>query len=184
MDAVSLSPPEQPSSSTPYRVAFVVCKAIALNLWINAAIGALGLAAIVVLKATGVYSLGYLGGWTWIGQGVVALVLGAVAPALSAALTAQPTLQGEALAARQVLAPGEKALMRAIAGLLLLVFGVAGLAGSLSALYSIATWKSSPAYPFVWPIVVSLIGIALRIAAGFMLAFGPNLRRVVAPKTL
>ena len=164
---------------TPYRVALILCKAVALSLWIEAAFGLIRLISIFILEQLGLATFGYFNDISWIVEGALALLLGATAPGLSAILAGQSALEGEAIAARRALAPAERNLVRAGAGFIILIYGVAGWVGGLPSLYSFWTINTGAPTNFLPYLIVGMALLTVKIALGFGLAFGPSLRRVV-----
>ena len=166
---------------TPFRVAFIFCKAVALSLWINAVFGLLGLTISSILTLLGYSSFGFFGNWSFLIEGILALLIGATAPSLSASLAGQSTLEGEAIAARRALAPEEQNLVRAGAGLITLAFGLAAWIGAAPSLYSF--WTISKRGPNFLPVIAANIAlITIKVALGFLLAFGAVLRRNVVAR--
>ena len=161
---------------TPYRVAFIFCKALALSLWINAVFGLVGLILTFVLSRFGFPTFGFFSGVSWLIEGILALIIGATAPSLSASLAGQSTLEGEAIAARRTLTPEEQSLVRAGAGLITLAFGIANWIGYAPALYSYWTISKS-GLNFLPLIAANLTLLTIQIALGFLLAFWASLRR-------
>ena len=163
---------------TSFRVAFIFCKALALGLWINAVFGLLGLILAFVLSRFGFPTFGFFSGVSWLADGILALIIGATASSLSASLAGQSTLEGEAIAARRTLTPEEQNLARAGAGLITLAFGLSAWISYAPALYSY--WTISKSGPnFLLLIAGNLTLLTIKIALGFLLAFGVILRRNV-----
>ncbi len=164
---------------TPFRVAFIFCKALSLSLWINAVFGLIGLIFTLVFAGLGFPTFGVFSGVSWFADGILALIIGATASSLSASLAGQPTLEGEAIAARRALAPEEQNLVRAGTGLLTLTFGLSAWISYAPALYSY--WTISKTGPNFLPLMAgNLTLITVKIALGFLLAFGVVLRRNIA----
>lgn len=164
---------------TPFRVAFIFCKAVALSLWINAIFGLLGLIIALVFSRLGYPSFGFLGNASWLFDGILALLIGATAPSLSASLAGQSTLEGEAIAARHALTLAEQKLVHAGAGLITLTFSLAGWIGAMPSLYSFWTMITKTGPNFFPVFAASMALTAIKIALGFLLAFGIVLRRNV-----
>ncbi len=167
---------------TPFRVAFIFCKAVALSLWINAIFGLIGLIISLVFSRLGYPSFGLLGNASWLVDGIFALLIGATASSLSASLAGQSTLEGEAIAARRALTPDEQNLVRAGAGLITLTFSLAGWIGAMPSLYSFWTMSTKTGPSFFPVFAASMALTAIKIAVGFLLAFGVVLRRSVVAR--
>lgn len=161
---------------TSFRVAFIFCKAVALSLWISAVFGLIGLIVAFVASRLGFPMSIFSSGVSWIIEGILALLIGATAHSLSASLAGQSTLEAEAIAARRALTPDERNLVRAGAGLITLAFGLASWIGSMPLLYSY--WTLSKSGPNFLPMIAAnMTLVTIKIALGFLLAFGVILRR-------
>lgn len=164
---------------TSYRVAFIFCKAVALSLWVGAFFGVITWLATFVAYSLGFATFGLFSNLEWIIEGLIALLLGAIAPSLSATLAGKSALEDEAIAARRALPPADQQLVRAGAGLILFVFGIASWIGALPSAYSFWT-LSAPTGPNFLPLVIfQLALLTVKIAVGFLLAFWSALRRSV-----
>ena len=162
---------------TSYRFCFILCKIVALSLWVGAATGLVSTLILTALNLIGWSPIhGIVTVTSWLPQGLVALVLGAVTPALSASLAGQPVLEGESIQSRHTLAPAEKSWVRAGAGLIALIFG---LIGAIPLILLAPGLRGAVSSLFAWSLGAQLLGIALHVGVGFWLAFGTGLRRTL-----
>ena len=178
----------------PYRIALILCRVVALDLWWNAAINLIssGLLALTIwvyptlftglLKplSNNYYQLGYA--TTMI---IIAIFVGQFAPSLSAAAVGRGALEGDAIASRTVLEPHERALARIGAGLMLFFSGLShALFATCWSAYSLFSDSSSTGVGrsiLIYSAVTGLTPAFVRCAVGFVLAFQSGLRRMIKP---
>ncbi len=173
-----------------YRTALIWCRAIVINLWANAALGLILGTAVQLIGRNGAFgvSLSSLAESSVLPDSVSVvslgvLALGVLAPTLAAALTGASPLEGEAILKRRALNKDEAGLARAGAGLILLVFGVAG-ALTTTALYSYWFLTGQMGIGMGHQVMMQNLAINAssafgHCAVGLVLAFGPGLRRLM-----
>ena len=178
----------------PYRIALILCRVVALNLWWGAGVGLVSAGLLTLIGWLGwlgspapvaANTLYYALATTVLGV-IVAVFVGQFAPAIATAAVGRGSLEGDAIAARTVLDAHERALASIGAGLTLLFLGIGGaLIATVWGVYSILFDASAGvAHSFMVSSAVSgLLPAFLRCAIGFVLAFGASLRRMITPET-
>ena len=140
-----------------YRVALILCRAVAVALFWSA-----GFSLMHGLRL-------FEGFWLL----VVATFLTLFGPALSISVTGGNLLEGESFSSKRALEKEELHLARAGAGLILLAFGVAQ-SLSLSAGFILGFVGFSPVHT-----LTGFVAPALQCLVGFVLAFRLGLRRLI-----
>ncbi len=174
-----------------YRIALILCRAVAIALWWLAGFRFMSVATILIIAQ---FNIGGLGGAA-VSQLPLQLFISAVslaiaagflqifAASLAASMTGSASFEGETIASRHTLDAPERALGSAGAGLFLLFYGAAG---AVPALLTGGTMILSGGSSFgtmvsmvIYNIVSSLILAALQCLVGFVLAFRLGLRRMM-----
>ena len=163
-----------------YRIALILCRAVAVALWWSAGLRVLSVlvgAVTYVLSASTIF--GASGGNVFLALPLVvaAIFLQTFAASLAASMTGNATLEGEAIASRSVLEPPERALASAGAGLFLLFFGAATVVPFvLSQVQGLLSPRGSGG---LFGFLSFLLPSILQCFVGFILAFQLGLRRLV-----
>lgn len=163
-----------------YRIALILCRAVAIALWWSAGIRVLSVLVGAVINLLSSSTIFFAPGMTLISAvpfAVGAIFLQIFSASLAASMAGRATLEGETIASRNVLEPPERALAVAGAGLFLLFFGATTVLPSVLSVSSLLLRPNNGNTLFGY--ISFLIPAVLQCLVGFVLAFLLGLRRVV-----
>ena len=174
----------------PYRIALILCRAVAVALWWSAGVQFVSAAVMIIAGLSGVFGRGIpvlpLSLQSLIG--VVPTVIAAgflqiFAASLAASMTGGGTFEGDSIASRRSLEAPERALGNAGAGLFLLFYGAANaIPAMFSAVYMAlfgGLGTGTTAAFTIYSLVNNALPALLQCIVGFILAFLMGLKRVV-----
>lgn len=166
-----------------YRVALILCRAVALALWWSAGLRILAPLISVVasrLNSSGLFAFSTITMASAVPMVVAAIFLQIFAVSLAASMTGNSAFEGEAITKRGALEPSERALAGAGAGLFLLFFGVTIVVPSILSVVSLLLSPgSATSTTLLSGFVNSILHATLQCLVGFVLAFMLGLRRMM-----
>lgn len=177
-----------------YRVALILCRAVAIALWWSTGLRFVSAAIIAMIARFGLF-----GSWPGVPvtllyfqslSGIVPLAIAAIflqvfAVSLATSMTGSSAFEGDAIALRRSLDGLERALASAGAGLFLLFFGAANaiypiLASAYTILVGGFSSRGGMGASFaIYSSMSSLAPAILQCLVGFVLAFRLGLRRLI-----
>ena len=174
-----------------YRVALILCRAVAMALWWQAGIGVLATAALFVVAQLNIATFKGVPALATSGQSLLNAVMLAIgagflqifAASLANSMTGGGAFEGDSIAPKRALDAPEKALGNAGAGLFLLFSGAVRAGPLLFALvYTLLFDRNragAGASLIFYMMLSNVLPAALECLVGFVLAFGAGLRRLV-----
>ena len=173
-----------------YRIALILCRAVAVALWWSADIRFVSAFVMVVAGLFGAFrpsfSLAPLSIQTLISIVPIIIVAGFLqifASSLAASMTGGAAFSGDSVASRRTLDAPEKALGNAGAGLFLLFFGlITAIPATIGGVYTVLTGgfgTGTPAVFMTYNLINQALPAILQCLVGFILAFALGLKRLV-----
>ena len=173
-----------------YRIALILCRAVAVALWWSAGLRFVSAFVMVVAGLFGVFGQGLplapLSVQTLVSVVpviVVAAFLQIFASSLAASMTGGATFSGDSIAAKRTLDASEKALGNAGAGLFLLCFGLTiAIPSTINVVYIVLTGQLGTGTTIktvaIYSLMTNELPAILQCLVGFVLAFRLGLRRL------
>ena len=174
-----------------YRVALILCRAVAVALWWMAGIRLLSLVIMAILVALNIGGLKVIPILPFSAPSAISLVPLAIgagflqmfAASLATSMTGGSAFAGDSIASSRVLDATEKPLGNAGAGIILLFLGAVNampaLLSGVYALFSGGFGSGTGAAFMIFNLIGGLIPACIECVVGFILAFLLGLRRVV-----